>query len=65
MCQLAKNEMAHNRYYSFNDIEEKIDSVTLSSFNRVCTNIFMDKRFTIVSIGKLDSVDENELYLNV
>ena len=65
MSQLAKNEMAHNRYYSFNDIAEKIDGVTLSSFNRVCANIFKDKRFTIASIGKLDNVDDDELYLQV
>lgn len=55
MGQLARSEMTYGRYYSFDEIVEHIDSVTMEDFRRVCDRVFRDKRFSLVSIGKLNS----------
>ncbi len=53
MGQLARNEMTYERYYSFDDIMEHIDGVSLNDFKRVGKKIFKDKRLTVVTLGKL------------
>ncbi|MDY6933588.1 MAG: pitrilysin family protein [Spirochaetota bacterium] len=63
MSHLAVNEMAYGRYFSFKDIVEKIDNVTIDDFKRVCNRIFKDKRFAVASIGRLKEIDNKELYL--
>ncbi len=55
MGQLARSEMIYGRYYSFDEIVEYIDGVTMEDFRRVCDRVFKDKRFSLVSIGKLNS----------
>jgi predicted Zn-dependent peptidase len=54
MGQLARSEMTYGRYYSFDEIVEQIDNVTMEDFRRVCDRVFRDKRFSLVSIGKLN-----------
>ncbi|MBN2041708.1 MAG: insulinase family protein [Spirochaetes bacterium] len=63
MGQLARNEITYGRTFSFDEIVNEIESVTLYDFNRVCQKILSQKRLTVVSIGKLD--DENNEDLNL
>ncbi len=53
MGQIARNEMTYGRSYSFDDIMEQIDKVSLDDFKRVSEKIFKNKRLTVVSLGKL------------
>jgi predicted Zn-dependent peptidase len=55
MGQLARSEMTYGRYYSFDEIVEHIDGVTMEDFRKVCDRVFKDRRFSLVSIGKLNS----------
>jgi predicted Zn-dependent peptidase len=54
MGQLARSEMTYGRCYSFDEIVEQIDNVTMDDFRRICDRVFRDKRFSLVSIGKLN-----------
>ncbi len=54
MSHLARNEMTHGRYYSYSEVSEIIDRFTMDDYIRVCDRIFKDKRFTLVSLGKLN-----------
>lgn len=60
MGQLARTEMTYGRHFGFNEIVEKVDSISIEDFNRVCDRIFNGKKFSLVSIGNLpDSSFEN------
>ncbi|MBN2401438.1 MAG: insulinase family protein [Spirochaetes bacterium] len=63
MGQLARNEITYGRNFSFIEIVEQIDKVTLNDFERVCKKLFIDKRFTVVSIGKNKYSNDKPLYL--
>ncbi|MFH0975340.1 MAG: pitrilysin family protein [Spirochaetota bacterium] len=63
MGQLARNEITYGRNFSFREIIEQINKVTINDFNRVCEKIFKGKRITIVSIGKCKDINNNALYL--
>jgi predicted Zn-dependent peptidase len=63
MGQLARNEITYGRNFSFDEIVEQIEKVTLNDFERVCKKIFKDKRFTVVSIGKNKYSSDKPLYL--
>ncbi len=65
MGQLARNEMSFGRYISFDELVEKINSVTIEDFTRVADLILENKRFSMVSIGKLGKKyrKETELYV--
>ncbi len=53
MGQLARNEMSYGRSYTFDEIVDIINGVTIDDFNRVCQRILKDHQMTLVSIGKL------------
>ncbi len=57
MGQLARNEMTYGRYYTFEDVMQQLNSVTMDDFNRVAARILKDKRLTIVSLGKLKEIN--------
>jgi predicted Zn-dependent peptidase len=53
MGQLARNELSYGRNYSFDEIVDIINGVTIDDFNRVCRRILKNRQMTLVSIGKL------------
>ncbi len=53
MSQLARNEMTYGRYFDFNDIVKIIDSISMDDYKRVSERILKDKRFSLISVGKL------------
>ncbi len=63
MGQLARNEMTYGKYFSFEDIIKQIDNISIIDFNRVCKKILKDKRLTVVSLGRLDNIDD--IVLNI
>jgi predicted Zn-dependent peptidase len=65
MSQLAKNEMIYGRQYTFEEMVQKINAVTLDDFNRVCASIFGNAKLTLVSIGKLPQAEEKILTIQL
>lgn len=65
MGQLARNEITYGRNYTFKEIVAQIDKVTLDDFTGICSRLLNNKRFTLVSIGKLKDYDDRELLLNI
>lgn len=65
MGQLARNEITYGRNYTFEEIVEQINRVTIEDFKRICYRLFNNQRFTLVSIGKLKDLDDRELFLNI
>ncbi len=65
MGQLAKNEIFYGKYFSFEDLAGYINSITLDDFNRVARRLFMDTRFSIVSVGNLPGLKESSLNLTI
>ncbi len=57
MGQLARTEMAFGRYFSFEEIVEQVDQISLSDFRRVTERVFQSQKLTLVSIGKLEESD--------
>jgi predicted Zn-dependent peptidase len=55
MGQLARNEISFNRYYSFQDLQNEIDKITIDDVIEITNRIFNKKRFTIVSAGNIPS----------
>ncbi|MCL2025927.1 MAG: insulinase family protein [Leptospirales bacterium] len=55
MGQLAKNEIAFAKHFSFDDIIKQIDSINRDSFMRLVSRIFENKELSVVSVGKLPS----------
>ncbi len=53
MGHLAKNEMIYGRHFSFDEMIEKIDAITMDDFSRVIDTIFRGKQLTLVSIGRI------------
>lgn len=58
MSQLAKNEMIFGRSFSFNEMVEKINAISLDDFYKVAASIFGNKNLTLVSIGKLNETGQ-------
>ncbi|MCP4132653.1 MAG: insulinase family protein [bacterium] len=52
MGQLAKNELAFEKYYSFDDIIKKINEVTLDDFGNIAKRLFKNKKLSLISVGK-------------
>ena len=63
MGQIARNEIIYGRDFSFDEIVKQIEKVSLNDFEKVCSRIFKDKQFTLVSIGKNKNPDNNPLYI--
>jgi predicted Zn-dependent peptidase len=65
MGQLARNEMSFGRNISFDELVEKINGVTIDDFSRIADMILNNKRFSMVSIGKLGKKlrKDTELYV--
>ncbi len=53
MGQLAKDEITFNRSFSFGEIVDSINSVTMDDFRRICDRIFGRKKLSVVSVGQL------------
>ncbi len=53
MGQLAKDEITFRRSFSFNEVVDSINRVTLDDFRRVCDRIFGNRKLSVVSVGKL------------
>ena len=65
MSQLARNEMTFGRYFDFQEIVRIIDSITMDDYMRVSERIFRDKRFSLVSVGKLKKKGPGSLDLSI
>ncbi len=53
MGQLAKNEISLGRYYTFEDIVEKINGISLDDIYRVSDKLFKDNQLSMISIGNI------------
>ncbi len=53
MGHLAKNEMIYGRHFSFDEMVERIDAISMDDFGRVIDSIFRGKQLTLVSIGRI------------
>ncbi|HPS58279.1 MAG TPA: pitrilysin family protein [Spirochaetota bacterium] len=53
MSQMARNEMTYGRYFSFEDIVKIVDAISMDDYMRVAERILKDKRFSLISVGKL------------
>ena len=51
MGQLAKDEITFRQNFSFSEIVEFINRVTLEDFMRICGRIFGNKKLSVVSVG--------------
>ncbi len=51
MSQLAKNEILYGRHYEFDEMVEKIQSISPEDFRRITERIFKGKRLSLVSVG--------------
>ncbi len=63
MGQLAKNEIFFGSYFSFEDLAEYINNITIDDFRAMNERLFLDKRFSIVSVGSLPGMTESKLDL--
>jgi len=63
MSQLARNEMTYGRYFEFSDIVKIIDSITMDDYMRVAERILRDKKFSLISVGKLKNQKTDSLDL--
>lgn len=53
MAQMAKNEIVHGRHYTFEDINNMIDSITAEDFYRVSKKLLKGTTLSFVSVGSL------------
>ncbi|HSV98006.1 MAG TPA: pitrilysin family protein [Spirochaetota bacterium] len=53
MGHLAKNEMIYGRHFSFDEMIEKIEAISMDDFSRVIDTVFRGKQLTLVSIGRI------------
>lgn len=65
MSQLARNEMTYGRFFDFNEIVNIIESITMDDYKRVAERIFRDKKFSLVSVGKLKKKGTDSLDLRI
>ncbi len=65
MGQLAKNEMTYGKIISFDEIISELNSITLDDFYRITKNIFENKKFSLISVGKLNGYDYTKLNLEL
>lgn len=65
MSQLARNEITYGRYFDFSDIVKIIDDITMDDYRRVAERILKDKRFSLISVGKLKSSKTGNLDLSL
>lgn len=61
MGQLAKNEIAYGRYFSFEEIVEKINNISLDDFHRISDRIFKNKKLSLISVGDISTVKLDKL----
>ena len=55
MGQLAKNEITFGRHFSFDEVKEQIDAISMEDFNRVVRRLFAGRQLSLISVGKLPS----------
>ncbi len=65
MGQLAKNELTYGRYYSFDDIVKKINSITQDDFRRITERIFSNTKLSLVSVGDIKEKKLRGINFNV
>ncbi len=65
MGQLAKNEMTFGEVITFDEIIDEINNITLDDFSKIASNILENKKFSLVSVGKLNNFDINKLDLQL
>ena len=53
MGQLAKDEITFQKNFTFEDIIDSINRVTLDDFRRICDRIFGTEKLSVVSVGRL------------
>jgi len=56
MGQLAKDEITFNRSFSFSEVVDSINSVTIGDFRRICDRIFGTRTLSVVSVGQLEEL---------
>jgi predicted Zn-dependent peptidase len=57
MGQLAKDEITFNRSFSFNEVIDSINRVTMDDFGRICGRIFGTRKLSVVSVGQLADIN--------
>ncbi len=60
MGQLAKDAITFGRSYSFAEIVDMINRVTMDDFKRVSGRIFGNRRLSVVTVGSLAGLDVSE-----
>jgi predicted Zn-dependent peptidase len=65
MGQLAKNEITFGRHFTFNEIREQIDSVTMDDFMSLVSRLFDNKRLSLISVGRMSPDPEDSPDLGV
>ncbi len=65
MGQLAKNEMTFGRYFSFEDVVERINRIGRDEMVAVIERIFRTRKLTIVSVGEIPEKERNSLVLTL
>jgi len=53
MGQLAKNEMTFGRYFSFEDVVDRINRITRDEMVSIVERIFRTRKLAIVSVGEI------------
>ena len=56
MGQLAKDEITFGRSFTFNEVVDSINRVTMDDFRRICDRIFGTKKLSVVSVGQLEDL---------
>jgi predicted Zn-dependent peptidase len=65
MGQLAKNEMTFGRQFTYSEISEAIDKISLDDFQLLSEKLFKEKSFSLVSVGSLKGSGIETLDLNI
>lgn len=65
MGQLAKNEMTFGRYFSFEDVVERINRIGRDEMVAVIERIFRTRKLTIVSVGEIPEKERKSLVLTL
>ncbi len=56
MGQLAKDEITFNRSFTFSEVVDCINNVTMDDFKRICGRIFGTRTLSVVSVGLLEDL---------
>ena len=57
MGQLAKNEIIFGRSFSFEDILQHINNISLDDFQKISQKLFHEKILSLVSVGEIEDPD--------